>query len=308
MPCRSASGELLEKRLQLVLDLAADDHARLGGHPAADPGVLEPVQQRRQVHSRRRARSPCGRAARDRRRARLVVEVADTGIGIEPDVLADIFDAFQQGEQTITRRFGGLGLGLAISKAIVELHGGRLAAASDGTGQGSVFSVRLPVGDLRAGAADGGDRRPAAQPRRDRRPSAGGAGAPHPARGGPRRHRGGDGGAAPRPGPRGHRGGLGGRRPRRGGAPRRPLRSGAERPRPAGRQRARPDGRAARPLRRRAGSPSPATAWRRTCARASRPASSATSPSRSTSRPCRPRSRRRRGRRRDRPGINARAT
>jgi CheY-like chemotaxis protein len=79
----------------------------------------------------------------------LVVEVADTGIGIEPDVLLDIFDAFQQGEQAITRRYGGLGLGLAISKAIVELHGGKLTAASDGRGRGAVFSVRLPVGDLR---------------------------------------------------------------------------------------------------------------------------------------------------------------
>ncbi|HEY2291940.1 MAG TPA: ATP-binding protein [Thermoanaerobaculia bacterium] len=80
----------------------------------------------------------------------LVVEVEDTGIGIEPDVLSGIFDAFQQGELAITRRFGGLGLGLAISKAIVELHGGNLSAMSGGRGQGSKFAVRLPVGDLRA--------------------------------------------------------------------------------------------------------------------------------------------------------------
>ena len=80
----------------------------------------------------------------------LVVEVEDTGIGIEPDVLSGIFDAFQQGEQAITRRFGGLGLGLAISKAIVELHGGHLTAASDGRDRGAKLTVRLPVGDLRA--------------------------------------------------------------------------------------------------------------------------------------------------------------
>jgi PAS domain S-box-containing protein len=78
----------------------------------------------------------------------LVVEVEDSGIGIEPDVLSGIFDAFQQGELAITCRFGGLGLGLAISKAIVELHGGSLAAASDGRGHGARFTVRLPVGDL----------------------------------------------------------------------------------------------------------------------------------------------------------------
>jgi CheY-like chemotaxis protein len=78
----------------------------------------------------------------------LTVEVTDTGIGIEPEVLGSIFDAFQHGEATITRRFGGLGLGLAISKAIIELHGGRLSAESAGKGQGSTFSVRLPVGDF----------------------------------------------------------------------------------------------------------------------------------------------------------------
>jgi PAS domain S-box-containing protein len=88
---------------------------------------------------------------------RLVVEVEDTGIGIEPDVLSGIFDAFQQGELAITRRFGGLGLGLAISKAIVELHGGNLSATSDGRGRGAKFAVRLPVGDLRALEAERSD-------------------------------------------------------------------------------------------------------------------------------------------------------
>jgi len=77
---------------------------------------------------------------------RLAVEIADTGIGIAPEVLPRIFDSFEQGERTITRRFGGLGLGLAISKAIVELHGGTLLAASDGPGRGALFTVELPAG------------------------------------------------------------------------------------------------------------------------------------------------------------------
>jgi PAS domain S-box-containing protein len=78
----------------------------------------------------------------------LIVEVRDTGIGIEPEVLPRIFDAFEQTDRRITRRFGGLGLGLAVSRAIVDLHGGRLSAASEGRGQGSTFAVRLPLGEM----------------------------------------------------------------------------------------------------------------------------------------------------------------
>jgi PAS domain S-box-containing protein len=73
----------------------------------------------------------------------LVVEVRDTGIGIEPHVLPRIFDAFEQGERSITRKFGGLGLGLAISKALIDMQGGHLGADSAGPGQGAAFSVRM---------------------------------------------------------------------------------------------------------------------------------------------------------------------
>ena len=75
----------------------------------------------------------------------LGVEVTDTGIGIEPAVLARIFAAFEQGGRQITRQFGGLGLGLAISRALAEQHGGTLTAASDGAGRGATFTLRLPV-------------------------------------------------------------------------------------------------------------------------------------------------------------------
>jgi signal transduction histidine kinase len=78
----------------------------------------------------------------------LALEVQDTGIGIDSELLPEIFDAFQQGGASVNRRFGGLGLGLAISKAIVEMHGGRLTAASDGTSCGSTFTLRLPLGAL----------------------------------------------------------------------------------------------------------------------------------------------------------------
>lgn len=74
-----------------------------------------------------------------------VVEVSDSGIGVEPGQMARIFDAFAQAELSITRRFGGLGLGLAISKALVEMHGGTITAHSEGLNRGATFSVRLPV-------------------------------------------------------------------------------------------------------------------------------------------------------------------
>jgi signal transduction histidine kinase len=73
----------------------------------------------------------------------IVVEVTDTGIGIEPDAAARIFDAFEQESRGITRRFGGLGLGLAICKALVDLHGGTIAVTSEGKGRGAAFTVRL---------------------------------------------------------------------------------------------------------------------------------------------------------------------
>lgn len=73
-----------------------------------------------------------------------VVRVSDTGIGIPASLLPRVFDAFMQGEHD-ARRFGGLGLGLAIARALVELHGGKLTAWSGGERQGATFEVRLPL-------------------------------------------------------------------------------------------------------------------------------------------------------------------
>ncbi len=73
----------------------------------------------------------------------IIVSFVDTGIGIRAEALLHIFEAFEQGEITFQQRFGGLGLGLAISRAIVELHGGEIRAASDGVGCGATFSVTL---------------------------------------------------------------------------------------------------------------------------------------------------------------------
>ena len=76
-----------------------------------------------------------------------IVEITDTGIGIDPEAMDRIFNAFEQAERSLTRQFGGLGLGLTISKAMVELHGGQIDARSDGRDQGATFTVRLPICD-----------------------------------------------------------------------------------------------------------------------------------------------------------------
>lgn len=76
------------------------------------------------------------------------LQIQDSGIGIPAGVLPRIFDAFEQGGMKVTRQFGGLGLGLAICKALVELHRGSIFAESAGPGLGSTFTVELPGAEL----------------------------------------------------------------------------------------------------------------------------------------------------------------
>jgi signal transduction histidine kinase len=73
-----------------------------------------------------------------------ILEVADTGIGMPPALLDEVFDLFVQGAHGIDRADGGLGIGLTLVKTLTTLHGGTVTAASDGPGKGSVFTVRLP--------------------------------------------------------------------------------------------------------------------------------------------------------------------
>jgi signal transduction histidine kinase len=76
---------------------------------------------------------------------RVVLECCDSGIGIAPELVPRVFDLFVQGERGIDRREGGLGLGLAVARTLVELHGGTIHAASDGPHRGSTFTVCLPA-------------------------------------------------------------------------------------------------------------------------------------------------------------------
>jgi hypothetical protein len=71
------------------------------------------------------------------------IRVKDTGVGIHPDFLPYIFDHFRQADSTTTRSHGGLGLGLAIVRYLVELHGGTVYAESEGEGKGATFTVKL---------------------------------------------------------------------------------------------------------------------------------------------------------------------
>jgi signal transduction histidine kinase len=74
-----------------------------------------------------------------------VIVVRDTGIGIEPAMLKRIFESFIQADRSLDRSRGGLGLGLALVKGLVELHGGEVEVSSPGLGEGTECSVRLPL-------------------------------------------------------------------------------------------------------------------------------------------------------------------
>ncbi|HSK77293.1 MAG TPA: ATP-binding protein [Thermoanaerobaculia bacterium] len=135
------------KGLRFVVDLCPDDHrvwadasrlTQVFWNLLNNAVKFTPEGGTVAVRSRReKTPSPC-----------LIVEISDTGIGIEPEALAYIFDAFNQGERGTAHRFGGLGLGLAISKAILELHGGSLKAASGGKDRGTLFTVCVPIGAI----------------------------------------------------------------------------------------------------------------------------------------------------------------
>ena len=95
-----------------------------------------------------------------------VFRVEDTGYGIAPELLPSIFDMFVQGETTLDRARGGLGIGLTLVRRLVDLHGGSVSASSGGVGNGSTFSVRLPRVENAARPAGGAPPPPGKRPKR----------------------------------------------------------------------------------------------------------------------------------------------
>jgi PAS domain S-box-containing protein len=145
---RICDGEVRSKGLTLTFELRAQRH-----HLRADAARLQQVLWNLLKNAVKFTpdRGSIRVRTENADTGQLQIEVNDTGCGIAPAVLPTIFDAFVQGGCDVTRRHGGLGLGLTISKRLVEMHGGTLAASSGGEGKGSSFLLQLPVGN---GTAD----------------------------------------------------------------------------------------------------------------------------------------------------------
>ena len=92
----------------------------------------------------------------DRVASHLEISVTDTGEGIAPEFLSQLFERFSQADASTTRNHGGLGLGLSIVRHLVEMHGGTIRAESPGVGQGATFVVSLPI--LAVNSVDGESR------------------------------------------------------------------------------------------------------------------------------------------------------
>lgn len=137
-------GDIQEKQLGITLDLFAEDLIVRG-----DSARLQQVFWNLIKNSIKF--TPAGGrvtiATHNNDEHHITVTVSDTGIGIDPEILPRIFDAFEQGDRNITRHFGGLGLGLAISKTLIDVHGGTISAASRGKGEGAIFTVGLELSD-----------------------------------------------------------------------------------------------------------------------------------------------------------------
>jgi signal transduction histidine kinase len=134
-PAAESKGVAVERLLEACVPAISGDAGRLQqvvGNLVANAIKFTPEGGRIRVSLERVARH-----------AR--IRVADTGVGINPDFLPFIFERFRQADTTSTRRQKGLGLGLAIARHIVEMHGGSIEAESRGEGEGSTFTVTLPL-------------------------------------------------------------------------------------------------------------------------------------------------------------------
>lgn len=135
-----SAGDLTGKNIRVLRRFEAREH-----HCWADPARLQQVFWNL-VKNSAKFTPESGRleiSTRNNEAHQIVIEIADNGIGIDATLMPRIFDAFEQGGGVITSKYGGLGLGLAISKRVVDLHRGTIEARSEGIGRGATFTVTL---------------------------------------------------------------------------------------------------------------------------------------------------------------------
>jgi signal transduction histidine kinase len=135
--CRS---DLNGKRLRLALDLRAAEH-----YVAADPPKFQQIiwNLLKNAIKFTGQNGDITISSSNEPSQSLTIDITDTGIGIEPEMMQRIFNRFEQGDRSFQRRYGGLGLGLTISKSLAEAHGGALIAESGGLDQGASFRLRM---------------------------------------------------------------------------------------------------------------------------------------------------------------------
>ncbi len=138
--CRS---DIRSKRIEATVDLGAARH-RLRADSARLEQVFWNLIKNAIKFTPSRGRLSIRTSNHD---AAFRLQVADSGIGIEGKDLTRIFETFEQGDRSISRRYGGLGLGLSISRSLVDAHGGTLTAESPGRGKGSTFTVEIPLAE-----------------------------------------------------------------------------------------------------------------------------------------------------------------
>ena len=135
-----SAGDLIGKKIQVIRHFDAREH-----HCWADPARLQQVFWNL-VKNSAKFTPEGGRieiSTRNTNAHQIIIEICDNGIGIEENLMPRIFDAFEQGGGTVTSKYGGLGLGLAICKRVIDLHRGTIQAESEGKGRGAKFTVTL---------------------------------------------------------------------------------------------------------------------------------------------------------------------
>jgi signal transduction histidine kinase len=132
---------IAEKRHVLTVDLASDSLPVMGDGERLTQALLNVLGNSAKY-------TPNGgqiSVTAERKGHEAVVRIKDNGVGIEPDLLPNVFDLFRQGDLVLNESHGGLGIGLTLVQRILVMHGGSIEAFSNGTGQGSEFVIRIPL-------------------------------------------------------------------------------------------------------------------------------------------------------------------